>query len=223
MTPIRTAQVLLLIAAGALWVASRLPWVIVHTFDGLGPPKTVTLSGASWSTALLPLAVLLLAAVVAAVAVRGWLLRVLAVLVAALSLAIGYLAVSLWVIPDVAVRGVGLVDVPVLSLVGTERRYWGALAALVAAVATLIASALLIRAVALSRASGFTRYVTPAVRRARIRGNAGGQATGGAIESPMSPRMLWDALDEGHDPTDQPDPPARQQDCPLPEANTEGR
>lgn len=130
MTPIRTAQVLLLIAAGALWVASRLPWVIVHTFDGLGPPKTVTLSGASWSTALLPLAVLLLAAVVAAVAVRGWLLRVLAVLVAALSLAIGYLAVSLWVIPDVAVRGVGLVDVPVLSLVGTERRYWGALAAL---------------------------------------------------------------------------------------------
>src|SRR5260370_42688770 len=72
------AQLLLVIAAGALWVASRLPWVVVRSFDGLGPPKGVTLSGASWSTALLPLALLMLATAVAALAVRGWPLRVLA-------------------------------------------------------------------------------------------------------------------------------------------------
>ena len=205
LTPIRLAQVLLLIAAGALWSASRLPWVIIHTFDGLGPPRTVTLSGARWSTALLPLALLLLAAMIAAIAVRGWLLRILAVVVAVLSLAIGYLAVSLWVVPDVAARGVALADVPVLSLVGTERHYGGAVATLVAAVAALAAGALLTRAAALSRTAGAARYLTPAARRAITRGNTGDQATDEPTELPMSARMLWDALDEGRDPTDRPD------------------
>src|SRR5262249_6847970 len=77
------AQLLLVAAAGALWTASRLPWVAIRSFDGLGPPKVVTLSGASWSTALLPLALLMLAAAVAAVAVRGWPMRLLAGLLAA--------------------------------------------------------------------------------------------------------------------------------------------
>ncbi|MCV7051452.1 TIGR02234 family membrane protein, partial [Mycobacterium heidelbergense] len=72
---IRIAQLLLAVAAGALWAASRLPWVVIRSFDGLGQPKEVTLSGASWSTALLPLALLMLAAAVAALAVRGRPLR----------------------------------------------------------------------------------------------------------------------------------------------------
>ena len=61
-------------------MASRLTWVDVRSFDGLGQPKTATLSGGAWSTALVPLAVLVLAAAVAALAVRGWPLRMLAVL-----------------------------------------------------------------------------------------------------------------------------------------------
>src|ERR1700745_2756711 len=105
---IGVAQLLLVVAAGALWTASRLPWVVIRSFAGLGPPKEVTLSGASWSTALLPLALLMLATAVAALAVRGWPLRVLAGLLAAASLAVGYLGVSLWVIPDVAGGGGGL-------------------------------------------------------------------------------------------------------------------
>ena len=71
---IRIAQLLLVIGGIGLWVASRLPWVAVRSFDGLGQPKTSTLAGATWSNALLPLAVLLLAAAVAGLAVRGWLL-----------------------------------------------------------------------------------------------------------------------------------------------------
>src|SRR5437588_3759467 len=89
------AQLLLVVAAGALWVASRLPWVVIRSFDGLGPPKQVAVSGGSWSTALLPLALLMLATAVAALAVRGWPLRVLAVLLAAASLVVGYLGISL--------------------------------------------------------------------------------------------------------------------------------
>ncbi|MGH3531034.1 MAG: Trp biosynthesis-associated membrane protein, partial [Mycobacterium sp.] len=67
---IRLAQLLLVAAAVGLWAASRLPWVVVQSFDGLGPSKTATMSGAVWSSALLPLAVLLLATAAAALAVR---------------------------------------------------------------------------------------------------------------------------------------------------------
>ena len=42
---IRIGQLLLVLAALALWVASRLAWVEVRSFDGLGQPKTATLSG----------------------------------------------------------------------------------------------------------------------------------------------------------------------------------
>ena len=110
------AQALLVVAAAGLWAASRLTWIDLRTFDGLGPPKLVSLSGAAWSSALVPLALVLLATAVAALAVRGWPLRMLALMVAVASLATGYLAIGLWVLPDVAVRGADLAHVPVLML-----------------------------------------------------------------------------------------------------------
>ena len=54
-------QLLLVLAAGALWLASRMTWVEVSSFDGLGQPETATLNGGAWSTALVPLALILLA------------------------------------------------------------------------------------------------------------------------------------------------------------------
>jgi len=199
---IEIAQLLLVVAAGALWTASRLPWVVVRSFDGLGPPKEVTLSGASWSTALLPLALLMLATAVAALAVRGWPLRALAVLLAAASLAVGYLGISLWVIPDVAVRGADLAHISLLSLVGSERRYWGAGLAVAASVCTLIAAVLLLRSTSDSRSAreSATKYAAPATRRSNLLHE---DADGAMLEEPeMSERMIWDALDEGRDPTD---------------------
>jgi uncharacterized membrane protein (TIGR02234 family) len=209
------AQVLLVLSAAALWVASRLPWVVVRSFDGLGPPREVALSGASWSTALLPLAVLMLATAVAAIAVRGWPLRVLAGLLAVASLAIGYLGVSLWALPDVAVRGADLAHVAVMSLVGSERHYWGSGIAVAAAACTLIAAVLLLRSAGDSKSarSSAEKYAAPATRRSNaLRGDADG-ATLEKPETPeMSERMIWDALDEGRDPTDRPS-----------ESDTEGR
>jgi uncharacterized membrane protein (TIGR02234 family) len=209
------AQLLLVVAAGALWAASRQPWVVIRSFDGLGPPTEVTLSGATWSTALLPLALLLLATAVAALAVRGWPLRALAGLIAAASLAVGYLGVSLWMLPDVAVRGADLAHVSLVSLVGTERRYWGAGIAVAAAVCTLVAGVLLMRSASIlgSDRSGATKYVAPAARRSIARGDDADQAKPEKSEPPeMSERMIWDALDEGRDPTDRPR-----------ESDTEGR
>ena len=199
---IRLAQLLLVVAAGGLWAASRLPWVVIRSFDTLGPPRSTTVSGASWSTGLLPMAMLLLAAAVAALAVRGWLLRMLAVLIAAASLATGYLAVSLWVVPDVAVRGADLAHVPLLSLVGSERHYLGAALTLSAAVCASAAAVLLLRS-ARSGAAQLTKYTPPAARRSKAHSD----------DQAMSERMIWDALDEGQDPTDRN----------LPGSDTEGR
>jgi uncharacterized membrane protein (TIGR02234 family) len=206
---IRIAQALLVVAAAGLWAASRLPWVDLRTFDGLGPPKLITLPGAAWSSALVPLALVLLATAVAALAVRGWPLRMLALLVAVASLATGYLAISLWVIPDVAVRGADIAHVPVLTLMGSQRHYPGPAITLATAICTLVAAVLLMRAAASARGT-VTKYLTPAARRALAQPD----------EKTMSERMLWDALDEGRDPTDQPQEPDRETGH---EPDTEGR
>lgn len=195
---IRSAQVLLVLAALALWVASQLPWVLIRTFDGLGQPKTTTLDGAAWSTALLPLALLLTAAAVAGLAVRGWPLRLLALLVAVASAAAGYLAIAQWVVPDVAVRAADIAGVPVMFLVGSERRYGGAALTLAAALCALVAAVLLIRSAAAAHA-GTTKYVAPAARRSTARSEDLAAAAAG---DDTSERTLWDALDEGLDPTE---------------------
>ncbi|WP_458315802.1 TIGR02234 family membrane protein [Mycolicibacterium brisbanense] len=188
----RIAQVLLVAAALALWGASRMSWVQVSSFDGLGQPKNTVLTGAMWSTALIPLALVVLAAAVAVLAVRGWLLRLLALLVAVASAGMGYLGISLWVAKDVAVRAADLALVPVVQLTGTHQHYGGAVLTLVAAVCALAGAVLLMRSAAGARAVA-PRYAAPGARRAAAQGEN--------ADAPMSERMIWDALDEGHDPT----------------------
>jgi uncharacterized membrane protein (TIGR02234 family) len=188
----RAAQLLLVVAAVALWVGSRMAWVDVSSFDGLGQPKTTTLSGGAWSSALVPLALLVLAAAVAALAVRGWPLRLLAGLVGAASAGMGYLGVGLWVVRDVAVRAADLAQIPVTALVGTQRHHWGAVLTLVAAVCSLAGAVLLMRSGARAR-SAPGKYVAPAARRAA--------ASQDETSDGMSERMIWDALDAGRDPT----------------------
>jgi uncharacterized membrane protein (TIGR02234 family) len=202
---IRAAQILLVVSAAGLWAASRLNWVELQTSDGLGQPKVVTVSGAGWSSALLPLAPLLLATALAALAVRSWALRSLAVLLALASLATGYLAISTLELPDVAARGAEVAHVPLLELVGSKRHYPGPVITLMAAVGTLIAAVLLMRAAA-SAGRTATKYLAPAARRSAARHD----------QDTPSERTMWDELDEGRDPTD----PAHD---PPPEPDTEGR
>lgn len=182
---IRVGQLLLLLSAGALWVASRLTWVSVTSSDGLGPDKTINLSGVAWTNGLLPMAVLLLAAALAALAVRGWALRAVALLVAVVCFALGYLGTSLIVMPDVGPRGAEVAGVPVATLVDSQRHLPGAVLTLLAAVTALVAAVLLMRS-AVSSAHQAARYAAPG-----LSGDAAG----------MSERGMWDALDEGRDPT----------------------
>ena len=183
---IRIAQGLLVVAAGALWVASRLPWVTVGSADGLGPAKTTTLDGAAWSTALLPIAVLILAAALAALAVRGWAMRLVAVLLAVVSFGLGYLGITLITMPDVGPRGAALAGVEVANLVSSGRHLAGAFVTLGSAVAVLAAAVLLMRSAASTAHA--TKYI------------AAGKPLIAGSDS-LSERGMWDALDEGKDPT----------------------
>ena len=187
---IRTGQLMLVLAAIGLWVAARLPWVAVTSADGLGQPKTTTLTGGTWSNALIPMAVLLLAAAIAGLAVHGWGLRVVAVLVALVSLVLGYLAVTLVVMPDVAPRAIELAQVPVTALVASQRHYLGAGLTAAAAILALLAAVLLMRSAGSARHTA-AKYAAPAARRTAAR-------TGDAV----SERGMWDAIDEGRDPTE---------------------
>jgi len=192
---IRVAQLLLVASALALWVASRMSWVDVTSFDGLGQPKTTSLNGATWSTALVPLALVALAAAVAVLAVRGWVLRLVGVLVAVATVAMGYLGIGSWVVPDVAARAADLAQIPVTALIETQRHHTGAVVTLAAAACALAGAVLLVRSAAKATAGAKDpgKYLAPAAKREAAR-----------QESPqddMSERMIWDALDEGRDPT----------------------
>ncbi len=187
---IRAAQLLLLFAAAGLWAASHLSWVSVQSFDGLGQPRTVTVDGAAWSSALVPMAVLLAAAALAALAVRGWVLRAMSVLVAIVSLVLGYLGIGLIVLPDIGPRGAALAGVPIIHLVGSQRYVVGAWITVAAAVCALLAAVLLMRAAG-SAADTAAKYAATRAEAAPPQGT----------DEP-SARGMWDALDAGRDPTD---------------------
>lgn len=181
---IRIAQLLLVIAAGGLWAASRMRWVSVRSADGLGQPKAVDLVGATWSNALLPMALLLLAAALAGLSVRGVWLRLVALLVAASCLVLGYLGVSLFVMPDVGPRGAALAGVPIVTLVESQRYLVGAAMTLGSAFCALVAAVLLMRT------------------SAGVANPSADPVDGGPDTPEISERGMWDALDEGRDPTD---------------------
>ena len=188
---IRIAQILLVVAAAALWAASRLTWVELRTFDGLGPPRVITLPGSQWSSALVPLAVLLLASALATLTLRTWAMRLVAALLGLASLATAYLGLSTLEMRDVAARGADLAHVPIMVLVGSRRYHPGPVITLAAGIGTLVAAALLMRAAA-SAGRTDTKYLAPASRRSVARSQ----------EGTASERTMWDELDEGRDPTD---------------------
>ncbi|MBB4854675.1 putative membrane protein (TIGR02234 family) [Mycobacteroides chelonae] len=180
---------LLVIAAGGLWAASKLAWVRLRSFDGLGEPRTLSVSGADWSAALVPLAVALIAAAIATLAIRGWALRVLAVLVAAIGAGAAYLGVGLWAVRDVGPHAAEVKHIQVSTLIGADRLSGGAATTVIAAVVAVVAAVMLLRA---ADGTSDTKYQTPAAR----------QSEGTSVaDKKQSERVMWDSLDGGQDPT----------------------
>ncbi|WP_054811384.1 TIGR02234 family membrane protein [Nocardia arizonensis] len=197
------AIVLLAMAAAAMWGASRLTWVTVSSTDGLTEPRTDELNGGTWFGALTPLALVLLAGIAAVLATRGWLRRVVGVLIG--------LVAAVTAVPAFALvtgsgaterRAATLAELPgratVTEVLTAPFPAWLTLAA---AIATFVAAVMLTRMPEqTARLSG--KYDNPVFRRAAATEEVGRRQRGDETGGDLSERVLWDALDAGADPTE---------------------
>ncbi|MFD3509559.1 TIGR02234 family membrane protein [Nocardia sp. NPDC058666] len=191
--------VLLALAAGGLWAASRMTWVTVHSADGLTEPRTDNLNGGVWFGALTPLALVLLASIAAAFAVKGVVRQLLGVVIAVIAAVAAVPGFALTVgAGRTAERAGTLAELPVRAVVDSAQAHLGpALLSIAAACCALAAGILLTRRTD-ERAADTGKYDNPVFRRADASAAVGKQTTA----APLSDRVLWDALDAGTDPTD---------------------
>ncbi|MGF6881156.1 putative membrane protein (TIGR02234 family) [Nocardia sp. GAS34] len=159
--------VLLVLAAAALWIASRMTWVTIVSSDGLTTPRTNRLDGGVWFGALTPLALVLLAAVAAVFATRGWLRRLVGVVVAVVAAVAAVPGVALLTHHGaVGSRAATLVDLPARAHVDLVRVYaFPATLSVLGAIIAFAAGVLLARMPeSTARMSG--KYDNPVFRRA---------------------------------------------------------
>ncbi|WP_084487566.1 TIGR02234 family membrane protein [Nocardia sienata] len=190
---------LLAVAAAALWGSSRLTWVTVTSADGLTEPRTDELNGGVWFGALTPLALVLLAAIAAILATRGWIRRLVGVLVALIAAVTAVPALALLTGSGATEqRAAALAELPGRAQVQEVVTAPGAaVLALAGALAAFGAGLLLARMPAgTKQLSG--KYDAPATRKAA----ATRAVREGPADGPLPERVLWDALDAGADPTD---------------------
>ncbi|MFD6158230.1 TIGR02234 family membrane protein [Nocardia sp. NPDC060256] len=199
------ALVLLAVAAAALWGSSRMTWVTVTSTDGLTEPRTDHLNGGVWFGALTPLALVLLASIAAVLATRGWLRRVLGVVLALVAAVAAVPAFALLTNSGkIAERAAKLAELPARAQVGeATTSVLPAVLALLGALAAFAAGGLLARMPQdTARLSG--KYDNPVVRRAAATEQVTKQRDDAAEpgSTQLSERVLWDALDAGTDPTE---------------------
>ncbi|WP_280236148.1 TIGR02234 family membrane protein [Nocardia cyriacigeorgica] len=204
--------VLLALAAAALWGASRMTWVSLTSSDGLTEPRTDDLDGGTWFGALTPLALVLLAAIAAVLATKGWLRRVVGVLVAlvgavvavpALALLTGSGATSQRAATLAELPGRAQVDEVSTSALPAVLTMAGALAAFAAGV--------LLARMPKESAPLSGKYDNPVARRAAATDLVTGRDDD-TTAPPVTERVLWDALDAGTDPTEDRPRSARDED-----------
>ncbi len=209
------AALLLALAAVVFWAAGQLHWCRVEAepLDGLTRQRAFDVKGSDWSPWLTPLALVLLAAIAAALSVRGWGLRLIAVLVAAGGVVAAIPVISL--LKDGADSGYAgdVADMPDrYQVLFVDVHEW-AVATVLAGSALCVAAGVFLLRAARGGAAPASKYRTPAARREDAereifrdyeeRKAAQKQGPGEpAAEGGTSERMLWDALDTGLDPTD---------------------
>ncbi|GAB84600.1 TIGR02234 family membrane protein [Gordonia rubripertincta] len=227
--PQMIAAILMLATAAAFWGASRLTWATVSAEDGLSPQRTFDVKGSDWSPWLTPLALVYLAGIAAVLSVRGWGLRLVALLVAVGGVLAAFPAISLIVGGADSEYAADAGDIPDRYIaLYTDTQWLPAALVLLGTVCAVAAAVVLLRVA--RGATMSSKYKTPAARREELETEifadyerrkkagaadttqtgdtpAGGAATGGkggrsADDPDANERMMWDALDTGIDPTD---------------------
>ncbi|MEV0466246.1 TIGR02234 family membrane protein [Nocardia tengchongensis] len=206
------AVALLALAAALLWASSRMTWVTLEVTSELGPPRTAHLNGSTWFGALTPLALVLLATIAAVFATHGWWRRGVGVVVAVLAAVAAVPAYALLINQGkTGDRAARLAELRGWEHPGTvTTSSLPAVLTLVGALAAFAAGLLLVR-MPRETAGMSGKYDSPAVRKSaaaeQVAQHHVGQGSGEsgsqpAAGEPLSGRVLWDALDEGLDPTD---------------------
>lgn len=173
--------VLLLVGAGALWAASEVVWGTQWYRTPFSGDKPVELSGAQLRPELVPFALATLAAGAAVLATGGWLRRIVGLLVA---VAGGFLVQRAFTAGEPAGGGPGVPEgseplgAVSTSLLGSSLMTAGGL--------VLVAAGLLVAVRARRMPAMGAKYSAPGAKKPRI-------------QDPD--RRLWEALDEGADPT----------------------
>ncbi|CAM3686650.1 TIGR02234 family membrane protein [Tsukamurella strandjordii] len=191
------ASVLLLLAAIAVWGASRMTWMRADINDFLSPGRTVDIVGHTWASALTVLPLVFLAAIAAALAVKGWARVAVAVVVAAAAIGSAFPAIQVITQePDVKYIETILELAPKDIVVQADKVIAGPLVAVLGGVLAVAAATLLLRG---QRGGGMdSKYSAPAARRAELEKRVFETAE----PENSSERDLWDALDSGDDPTE---------------------
>nr|WP_202507709.1 Trp biosynthesis-associated membrane protein [Amycolatopsis rubida] len=168
----------LLLGALALWGASRMVWFAEFRDEGVRGTVLYTEPGEQRATALVPLALLALAGVAGAVATGGWLRRALGIVLVLAG------AAGVW-------NGVDGIEFGGFApgLPGTEI-VLGHLIAVLGGILVALGGLAAITWAGAARKLG-ARYAAPGAAKA-------------ARKDPDT--ELWEALSEGEDPTDPPDP-----------------
>lgn len=195
--------------AGALtWISSRMDWVRAEFVDDISGGGEASVNGADWSTETGAIAVLLLAGMVAALALRRLGRRVIGAICAAASIGLAVPAVRL------LTGGADLARVHALLTAGADEAQQGNSAPAIAQWAEITSATTLVAGPGLALAAAVlgllggvlliarpgedsprqNKYEKETVRREKVREDL--------EEDPQSGRVLWDAISADIDPTD---------------------
>ncbi|MGL6236801.1 MAG: Trp biosynthesis-associated membrane protein [Segniliparus sp.] len=183
--PLAWASLLLLLGGALAYASSRTTWAQADAHDGLGAPRHIRVLGADFAPLAVALALLLIAAVPAVFAAKGWTLRAVAALVALAGVGLLWTGAD-WLLhePDAA-HVARLAALPERYQVDhlVTRREPGALPVAAGLLAAL-ASVFVLLAARAAQGLG-SRFDSPGARKDR----------------PEEERSDWARLDAGEDPT----------------------
>lgn len=202
----KVATALLAAAAVTIWGSSRLTWLTADVFDDKSGDATYPLVGAVWSSEMTAIALVLLAAVVATLALRRPVRRIVAAIATLAAAAASWRPLELLLYGADPLRLKSLLTSGAASqrqsdpisitqwaqITNISVSHFGPVLAIIGCALGVFGGVLMVLRPGTDKARG-SAYETRKVREEKLDREL--------AEEPDSPRLMWDALDAEIDPT----------------------
>ena len=202
------ALALVLLSAVGIWIAGRLTYLTVTVQDDKAGDSVKELVGSVWDPAATPLAIAMIASVIAMLAVPPLFRRLLGALIALLAATASFRSVQLLTTEVDLARAQSILSTGVATqrksdplqvsgwatVVEAQVHTWPLVLAIIAAACGVVGGVIILMRPG-QKSTGHSRYETPESRREGVEQDL--------RENPDSSRVLWDALDSGVDPTEE--------------------